>query len=157
MESITSCTKYANHFHPKPKQNNWFFLALAHICPRKHLLSRNDSTMASWFTNHDCGAWLCAVQGLDLVVLVGFFLYSGPFFNVNRISEQLRAVSNQVLQKLLKFGCHLSKVLGIKPEEGRPCNWMLSDNQIVEVEADQVDAKSFKQLLYTHINKQPNF
>ena len=135
IESSTFHTKYANCFHPKPKQNNWFCLALAHTCPRQHLLSKNDSNMASWFTDHDCGPWLCTVQGSDLLVPVGFFLYSRQFINVDCISEQLRAVSNQVSPRSLKFGCRISKVLEIKPEEGRPRNWMLSKNQLVKVEA----------------------
>ena len=99
MESSTFHTKYTDCFCPKPKQNNWFCMALAHTCPHQHLLSGLDSNMDSWFTDNDCGGWLCAVQGSNSVVLISFFLYSGPFINVDRISEQLQAVSNQASQK----------------------------------------------------------
>ena len=34
---------------------------------------------------------------------------------------------------------------------------MLTENQLVKVEADQADAKSLKQILYAHVNKQPDF
>ena len=130
-------------------------MSVAHTCPYQHLLSGRNSNMASWFVDHEWGAWPCTVQGSNAVVPVRLFLYSGPFLNVAHLTEHLQKLAHRVFQKPLKLGCSVSKVLEVKLTE-KPCSWILAENQMIKVEADNSDARDVKCLLYQYINKQPN-
>jgi hypothetical protein len=159
MESSKFRLSYADRFRPKTKQNCWFSLAIAHTDPNQHLISGNSSNLASWFDDHDCGAWLCTVQGADDTVPVGELLYGGPFLDVVRVKDQLEKACKKVFpnQEPVRFGCRISKNLDVPMDDGKPRNWMLAENQLIRVEAARGDARKVKHVLYQTINKITDF
>jgi hypothetical protein len=116
---------YADRFRPKLKQNCWFRLAIAHTKPSQHLLSGNLSNMASWFDNHDSGAWMCTVQGLDDTVSVGELIYTGPFIDLVRVSAQIHEACKLFKGANIKFGCRVGRNSEIPLAEDRPRSWIL--------------------------------
>jgi hypothetical protein len=149
---------YTDRFRPKLKQNCWFRLAIAHTKPSQHLLSGNLSNMASWFDNHDSGAWTCTVQGSDDTVPVGELIYTGPFIDSVRVSAQIRKACDGFKKGTnIKFGCRVGKNSDIPLAEDRPRNWILAENQLVLIEADRKDAKRLKSILYQVFNKAKDF
>ena len=127
------------------------------MCPCQHLLSDNNSNHASWYRDNDWKAILSTVQGSDSCIPLGEFLYSGPYINTNRFTEQIQKMRAIRFPEPIHFGCQVSKNLDIKLVDVPYWNWMLAENQLIKVEVDQKDVKRLKAVLYAFINTQKDF
>jgi hypothetical protein len=141
MEVSKFRNTYAGRFRPKLKQNCWFRLAIAHTQPPQHLLSGNLSNMASWFDDHDSGAWTCTVQGSDDTVTVGELIYTCPFIDSVHVSAQIREACKLFKGATIKFGCRVGCNSNIPLAEDQPRSWILAENQLVLIESGRKDAK----------------
>ena len=154
---INDYKEYADRLRILANRDCWFKVHFACNGFPSNLTSNMDSASHHWFQDNQAAAFLAVVQDSDDTIDLGHLMFSGPFIDHIRLTEQIRVACTRIdPKKKFYFGCKPKKLAEIPKSEGKFTNWTMADNQPIVIEVDKQQARPFKNILYRLFNKQPN-
>ena len=154
---INDYKEYADRLRILANRDCWFKVHFACNGFPSNLTSNMDSASHHWFQDNQAAAFLAVVQDSDDTIDLGHLMFSGPFIDHVRLTEQIRKECTRIdPKKKFHFGCKPKKLAEIPKSEGKFTNWTMADNQPIVIEVDKQQARPFKNILYRLFNKQPN-